>query len=92
MPPSLSRAFVCLAALCSALVLGCSDSPGPGDGGTPVEAAQAVQEVGIEWAVEQCQGLIEQDTAGIHFYTLNNSDATMRIFRSLGFKDASSLR
>jgi len=53
---------------------------------------QAVQEVGIEWAVEQCQGLIEQDTAGIHFYTLNNSDATMRIFRSLGFKDASSLR
>jgi len=53
---------------------------------------KAVQQVGIEWATEQCRDLLEQGTAGIHFYTLNNSDATMQIFRSLGAKDASALR
>jgi len=53
---------------------------------------KAVQQVGIEWATEQCRDLLEQEAAGIHFYTLNNSDATMQIFRSLGAKDASALR
>lgn len=52
----------------------------------------AVQKVGVEWAVEQCRDLLEQETDGIHFYTLNNSDATMEIFRSLGIEDANALR
>ena len=53
---------------------------------------KAVEQVGIEWATQQCRDLLEQEAAGIHFYTLNNSDATMQIFRSLGAKDASGLR
>ena len=53
---------------------------------------EAVQQVGIEWATEQCRDLLDQETAGIHFYTLNNSNATLEIFRSLGAKDASALR
>ena len=39
---------------------------------------------GIQYALEQCQQLIANDVAGIHFYTLNRSDATRTIFDSLG--------
>lgn len=41
----------------------------------PVAFANA----GIEYATEQCRELIAQDVAGLHFYTLNKSDATKRI-------------
>jgi methylenetetrahydrofolate reductase (NADPH) len=40
-------------------------------------------EVGIEWATLQCRELVERDVPGIHFYTLNRSPATRRIFESL---------
>ena len=40
----------------------------------------AVQQVGIQWATEQCNDLLDQGVAGIHFYTLNQSGATMEIF------------
>ena len=45
---------------------------------------EMVRRVGIEYASEQCRGLLENDVAGIHFYTLNRSDATRVIFDSLG--------
>ena len=48
---------------------------------------ETVRRVGIEYALEQCRDLLDNDTAGIHFYTLNRSDATRVIFDSLGFPD-----
>jgi methylenetetrahydrofolate reductase (NADPH) len=46
---------------------------------------EAVRCIGIHHALEQCQDLLDNDVAGIHFYTLNRSDATRVIFDSLGF-------
>ncbi len=46
--------------------------------------APSIEQVGIQWAVEQCNDLLDQGVAGIHFYTLNRSDATTRIFQALG--------
>jgi len=45
--------------------------------------AEAVKRVGIHWATEQCRDLIDNDVAGIHFYTLNRSDATQHIYQTL---------
>jgi len=46
--------------------------------------AQMIRRVGIHYALEQCHDLLDNDVAGIHFYTLNRSDATRVIFDSLG--------
>jgi methylenetetrahydrofolate reductase (NADPH) len=51
-----------------------------------------VKRVGIHWATEQCRDLIDNGVRGIHFYTLNRSDATMQIYQTLGAKDSSALR
>jgi methylenetetrahydrofolate reductase (NADPH) len=48
--------------------------------------------VGVHWATEQCLDLLEHNVRGIHFYTLNKSDATRRIFENLGVKDSVALR
>jgi methylenetetrahydrofolate reductase (NADPH) len=45
---------------------------------------ERVRRVGIQYALDQCHGLLENDVAGIHFYTLNRSDATRVIFDNLG--------
>ncbi len=44
----------------------------------------AVRRVGVHYALEQCHDLLDHNVAGIHFYTLNRSDATRVIFDSLG--------
>ncbi len=59
----------------------------------PVELAaklEAVQddqeaqfEIGVEYAIQQCQELIEHGVAGIHFYVLNKSEACERILDAL---------
>jgi methylenetetrahydrofolate reductase (NADPH) len=43
-----------------------------------------VKRVGVHFALEQCHDLLDNHVAGIHFYTLNQSDATREIFDSLG--------
>jgi len=43
-----------------------------------------VKRVGVHFALEQCHDLLDNHVAGIHFYTLNRSDATRVIFDSLG--------
>jgi len=52
----------------------------------------AVAKVGIHWATEQCRDLIDRGVRGIHFYTLNRSDATRRIYENLGVKSTDALR
>lgn len=45
---------------------------------------EMVSRVGVHFALEQCHDLLDNNVAGIHFYTLNRSDATRIIFDSLG--------
>ena len=52
----------------------------------------AVARVGIHWATEQCRALLDHQVRGIHFYTLNKSDATRQIYENLGVKDSHGLR
>ncbi len=44
------------------------------------------------WATEQCLDLLNNQVRGIHFYTLNRSDATRRIYENLGVTDSAALR
>jgi methylenetetrahydrofolate reductase (NADPH) len=52
----------------------------------------AVARVGTHWATEQCRDLLDNGVRGIHFYTLNRSDATRQIYDNLGVKDSVGLR
>jgi methylenetetrahydrofolate reductase (NADPH) len=52
----------------------------------------AVARVGVHWATEQCRDLLDNGVRGIHFYTLNKSDATRQIYENLGVKDSVALR
>jgi methylenetetrahydrofolate reductase (NADPH) len=40
-------------------------------------------EVGIEWATEQCRELLDAGVPGFHFYTMNRSPATRRVYEAL---------
>ena len=42
--------------------------------------------IGVHHATAQCADLLDHDVAGIHFYTLNQSSATLGIIKSLGLK------
>lgn len=45
--------------------------------------AHAQFEIGVEYAIQQCQELIDHGVPGIHFYVLNRMDACDRILQSL---------
>ena len=47
---------------------------------------ESIKRVGIQYATEQCSDLLNNSADGIHFYTLNRSDATKGIFQSLGLQ------
>jgi methylenetetrahydrofolate reductase (NADPH) len=40
-------------------------------------------EVGVSWATRQCRALLDGGAPGIHFYTMNRSPATRRVFQEL---------
>jgi len=46
-----------------------------------------VERVGIHWATEQVRDLIDHGVRGVHFYTLNRSKATLRIYETLGLRN-----
>ena len=52
----------------------------------------AIARVGISWATEQCADLLHHNVRGIHFYTLNRSDATRQIYHNLGVADSVALQ
>ena len=54
--------------------------------------ADAVKRVGVQWATEQCRDLLDREVLGIHFYTLNRSDATVQIYQNLGVTDSVGLQ
>ena len=56
------------------------------------EDDEQAEQVGTHWATEQVNNLIEQKVRGIHFYTLNKSKATLRIYRSLGIPSSDRLQ
>jgi methylenetetrahydrofolate reductase (NADH) len=50
-----------------------------------------VARVGLHWATAQCLDLLDHQVRGIHFYTLNRSDATRQIYENLGVRDSAGL-
>jgi methylenetetrahydrofolate reductase (NADPH) len=44
-----------------------------------------IRQAGIDYAIEQCQELIEENVSGLHLYTLNKSSATREITNALTF-------
>lgn len=47
------------------------------------EDKEAVLNLGIDFATEQCKGLLKQGVAGLHFYTMNRSKSTTEIINRL---------
>jgi len=55
------------------------------------ENDECVKDVGVHWATEQVRDLIDNNVDGIHFYTLNRSDATLQIYKALGVTSSKKL-
>ena len=45
---------------------------------------EAVAKVGVHYAAQQCMELLDHNVDGIHFYTLNKSNATREIYSHMG--------
>ncbi|HOJ13496.1 MAG TPA: methylenetetrahydrofolate reductase, partial [Deltaproteobacteria bacterium] len=45
---------------------------------------EAVEHAGVTWAIDQVRDLVSHGVKGVHFYTLNNARATLRIYKELG--------
>lgn len=50
------------------------------------EEKNAVENIGVHWAAEQVLDLLDNDVDGIHFYTLNKSSATRKIYETIGLQ------
>lgn len=55
------------------------------------DSDEYVANVGVHWATEQVRDLIDNEVRGVHFYTLNNSKETLKIYESLGVRDSEQL-
>lgn len=45
--------------------------------------AEATYKAGVQFAVEQCNELLEGGAPGLHFYTLNKADLVQRVFEEI---------
>lgn len=46
---------------------------------------ESIRSFGLEFVTEMCQRLLDQGAPGLHFYTLNKSEASVAIYRELNF-------
>ncbi len=44
-----------------------------------------IKKIGVDFASEQCQELIDNGIAGLHFYTLNKSDSVSKILDNISY-------
>jgi methylenetetrahydrofolate reductase (NADPH) len=49
--------------------------------------ARGQEELGIELATRQAEELLQRGAPGLHFYTLNRAEPTLRIWQSLGLSE-----
>ena len=56
------------------------------------DSEEGVRHAGIHWATEQVRDLIDHKVRGVHFYTLNQSQATIDIYKNLGIKNSASIK
>jgi methylenetetrahydrofolate reductase (NADPH) len=56
------------------------------------ENDEYVEKVGTHWATQQVMDLLDHKVAGVHFYTLNRSKSTLKIYESLGVQSSAGLR
>lgn len=47
------------------------------------KTADAVKQIGIEWAIQQCKELMEKQVPVLHFYTMGKSESTKSICEKL---------
>ena len=47
---------------------------------------EAIENLGIHWATQQVLELLDNEIPGIHFYTLNKSKPTLKIYDALGVR------
>jgi methylenetetrahydrofolate reductase (NADPH) len=52
---------------------------------------ESVQRFGAHWAAAQIRELVDQETAGIHLYTLNLSESCLQIANTLGIEKFNQL-
>lgn len=52
------------------------------------EDPECIEQIGIDWATRQVRDLIDNNARGVHFYTLNNARATLKIYEALWGTDS----
>ncbi len=52
----------------------------------------AIREFGVDVTTELCRQLLDRGTPGLHFYTMNQAEATIAIWRNLGIGAATERR
>ncbi len=52
---------------------------------------ESFAKVGMHWATQQVLDLLDHEVRGIHFYTFNRAEATLRIYDSLGVNSSRQL-
>jgi methylenetetrahydrofolate reductase (NADPH) len=50
------------------------------------EKPDLIREIGIEIAIDLSRKLIEIEAPGLHFYTMNSADSTLKIVREIGLR------